>query len=135
MKNTLNHESGFIKIDPSVDDPRFPGFLQGFNRRWFAENCKSVYLCFTPAGTAAALDGGGTAHEIRPNLFDFWQSHHLLQLKVLKNYYSEDLCRAGSGAARRSGCCGMQQPEHEHSRCHLPRTAFAAWRLQSFPGN
>jgi len=56
MKNTLNHESGFIKIDPSVDDPRFPGFLQGFNRRWFAENCKSVYLCFTPAGTAAALD-------------------------------------------------------------------------------
>ena len=56
MKNALNRQPGYLKIDPSLEDVRFPSFLQGFNRRWFAGNCKSVYLCFTPAGTAAALD-------------------------------------------------------------------------------
>ncbi len=55
MKNTLNQQ-GFIKLDPSVADTRFPSFFQGFNRRWFAPNCEAVYLCFTSAGTAAALD-------------------------------------------------------------------------------
>ncbi|MDB5140084.1 MAG: hexose oxidase [Mucilaginibacter sp.] len=52
----MNQQSGYIKIDPSVADARFPSFFQGFNRRWFAGNCKAVYLCFTPAGTTLALD-------------------------------------------------------------------------------
>lgn len=48
--------AGYTKITPSSDDSRFPSFLQGFNRRWFAGNCKAIYLCFTAAGTATALD-------------------------------------------------------------------------------
>jgi hypothetical protein len=56
MKNTFNQQPGYVKFDTSGNDNRFPSFLQGFNRRWFAGNCKSVYLCFTPAGTAEALD-------------------------------------------------------------------------------
>jgi len=56
MNNTATPQSGYLKIDPSKPDPRFPSFFQGFNRRWFAPNCKAVYLCFTATGTAAALD-------------------------------------------------------------------------------
>jgi len=56
MSDILNQHPGYLKIDPSVDDPRFPSFFQGFNRRWFAPNCKAVYLCFTAEGTASALD-------------------------------------------------------------------------------
>ena len=56
MKNNISQQERYIKIDPALEDVRFPSFLQGFNRRWFAGNCKAVYLCFTPAGTAAALD-------------------------------------------------------------------------------
>jgi len=56
MKTTSNQQPGYVKIDLALNDTRFPSFLQGFNRRWFAGNCKAVYLCFTPGGTAAALD-------------------------------------------------------------------------------
>jgi len=56
MTANLNQQKDYIKVDPSVDDSRFPSFLQGFNRRWFAPDCKAIYLCFTPEGTAAALD-------------------------------------------------------------------------------
>jgi len=56
MKTTSNQQPGYVKIDPALKDTRFPSFLQGFNRRWLAGNCMAVYLCFTPAGTAAALD-------------------------------------------------------------------------------
>jgi FAD/FMN-containing dehydrogenase len=56
MKNNLNQQPGYVKIDASVEDTRFPSFFQGFNRRWFAGSCKAVYLCFTPEGTAKALD-------------------------------------------------------------------------------
>ena len=48
--------AGYVKIDTSVGDVRFPSFLQGFNRRWAAGGCKVVYLCFTTAGTVAALE-------------------------------------------------------------------------------
>src|SRR6185312_12901028 len=48
--------AGYTKITPASDDSRFPSFFQGFNRRWFAGNCKAIYLCFNAAGAAAALD-------------------------------------------------------------------------------
>ena len=35
---------------------QIPSFLQGFNRRWFAPNCKAIYLCYTAEGTAEALE-------------------------------------------------------------------------------
>jgi hypothetical protein len=54
--DNLQQQSGYVKINPSASDTRFPSFFQGFNRRWFAGNCQAVYLCFTSAGTAAALD-------------------------------------------------------------------------------
>ena len=47
---------GFVKVDRNSADHRFPSFLQGFNRRWFASGCDAVYLCLTPDGTAEALD-------------------------------------------------------------------------------
>ncbi len=48
--------AGYIKIDSSTADNRFPSFLQGFNRRWFAGNCQTIYLCYTAEGTAEALN-------------------------------------------------------------------------------
>jgi len=48
-------QTGYLKINPAEADSRFPSFLQGFNRRWYAGNCQSVYLCFDSAGTAEAL--------------------------------------------------------------------------------
>jgi len=56
MDINLQQQAGYVKINPSALDTRFPSFFQGFNRRWFAGNCKAVYLCFTPAGTASGLD-------------------------------------------------------------------------------
>lgn len=56
MSNHLTPQPGFIRIDNLTEDHRFPSFLQGFNRRWFAGSCKAIYLCFTPQGTVAALD-------------------------------------------------------------------------------
>lgn len=47
---------GYVEIDRRAGDSRFPSFLQGFNRRWSADRCESVYLCSTAAGTAKALD-------------------------------------------------------------------------------
>lgn len=35
---------------------RLPSFLQGFNMRWNATQCKAIYLCYTACGTAEALD-------------------------------------------------------------------------------
>lgn len=49
-------QSGYQKITASTKDVRFPSFLQGFNRRWFAGSCKAIYLCFDAQGTAKALD-------------------------------------------------------------------------------
>ncbi len=43
-----------VKVDPNT--PQFPSFLQGFNRRWFANNCCVVYLCHTTDGVQAALE-------------------------------------------------------------------------------
>lgn len=48
-------QTGYIRINPTGTDSRFPSFLQGFNQRWFAGNCRAVYLCFDSAGTADAL--------------------------------------------------------------------------------
>jgi FAD/FMN-containing dehydrogenase len=56
MNNELSSSNGYVKIKPSDTDTRFPSFLQGFNRRWFSGNCQAVYLCFTAAGAAKALD-------------------------------------------------------------------------------
>ncbi|MBE7170064.1 MAG: FAD-binding protein [Williamsia sp.] len=56
MNRSANQQPGYIKITPSTGDARFPSFLQGFNRRWAAENCQAIYLCHTPEGTAHALD-------------------------------------------------------------------------------
>jgi hypothetical protein len=47
---------GYPKVVPSSGDPRFPSFLQGFNRRWAATKCQAIYLCYTSEGTARALD-------------------------------------------------------------------------------
>lgn len=46
----------YTKIERSAADGRFPSFLQGFNQRWGAGNCRAVYLCYTPNGVAQALD-------------------------------------------------------------------------------
>jgi FAD/FMN-containing dehydrogenase len=57
--------TGYTKIVRSAADSRYPSFLQGFNRRWFAPRVEAVYLCSTAEGTARALDdalsssGGG----------------------------------------------------------------------------
>lgn len=56
MNNSTIPDSGFIKIGFSNEDTRFPGLLQGFNRRWFAGNCQAIYLCYTAQGSARALD-------------------------------------------------------------------------------
>lgn len=55
MKSINTPIEGYVKINPSLDDNRFPSFLEGFNRRWQSENCEAVYLCFTSDGTAKAL--------------------------------------------------------------------------------
>lgn len=47
---------GYTRLEPGSGDPRFPSLLQGFNRRWFAPNCRAVYLCRNANGVAAALD-------------------------------------------------------------------------------
>jgi galactose mutarotase-like enzyme len=49
-------KQSYQKILKSEVDVRFPAFQQGFNQRWFASNCEAVYLCFTAAGAAEALD-------------------------------------------------------------------------------
>lgn len=46
----------YQKLDVNGSDNRFPGFLQGFNRRWFAGTCQAVYLCYSTQGVIAALD-------------------------------------------------------------------------------
>lgn len=55
-----NHDQSIMneyqKLTVQATDNRFPGFLQGFNRRWFAGKCESVYLCYTTQGVVAALD-------------------------------------------------------------------------------
>lgn len=52
QKNT----TGFSKFPISATDPRFPSFLQGFNKRWYAGSCEVVYVCYTAEGTAVALE-------------------------------------------------------------------------------
>lgn len=47
---------GYQKIKVQDTDNRFPGFLQGFNRRWFAGSCQAVYLCYDTEGVVAALN-------------------------------------------------------------------------------
>lgn len=44
------------KFKPSDNAPQFPSFLQGFNRRWYANNCLMVYLCDTSEGVQNALE-------------------------------------------------------------------------------
>jgi FAD/FMN-containing dehydrogenase len=46
----------YVKIPVKDSTIQIPSFLQGFNQRWFASNCESVYLCYTAEGTAAALE-------------------------------------------------------------------------------
>lgn len=48
--------TGYSKFTLDHNDPRFPSFLQGFNRRWYAGSCEAVYVCHDAEGTAAALD-------------------------------------------------------------------------------
>ncbi len=48
--------NGYSKYSTISDDPRFPSFQQGFNRRWLAKNCEVVYVCYDTEGVAAALD-------------------------------------------------------------------------------
>lgn len=55
MKSTIVPEKGYVKINPSEEDNRFPSFMQGFNRRWDSKNCEAVYLCFTAEGATDAL--------------------------------------------------------------------------------
>ena len=40
------------------NDPQFPSFLQGFNRRWKASNCEVIYLCHTTEDVRRALEKG-----------------------------------------------------------------------------
>ncbi len=47
---------GYTKFIVTGTNPRFPSFLQGFNRRWFAGSCEAVYVCYDAAGTAASLE-------------------------------------------------------------------------------
>ncbi len=47
---------GYAKYPVTAADPKFPSFLQGFNRRWQAGSCEAVYVCYDAAGAAAALD-------------------------------------------------------------------------------
>lgn len=47
--------TGYVKYRVDATDTRFPSFLQGFNRRWFAGSCEAVYVCYDANGTAAAL--------------------------------------------------------------------------------
>lgn len=59
MKNVgFNKRKGELMKHFEVNDktPQFPSFLQGFNRRWFANNCKVVYLCHTTEGVQNALE-------------------------------------------------------------------------------
>ena len=44
------------KLDTNTDHPQLPSFLQGFNRRWYANNCNVVYLCHTTEGVENALE-------------------------------------------------------------------------------
>jgi FAD/FMN-containing dehydrogenase len=44
------------KIIVSEKEPQIPSLLQGFNKRWFADNCTIVYLCNTREGVEQALD-------------------------------------------------------------------------------
>lgn len=50
------YTKGYAKFPVTGTDSRFPSFMQGFNRRWFAGSCEAVYVCYDAAGTAAALD-------------------------------------------------------------------------------
>lgn len=43
-------------IKSSSKSPQFPSFLQGFNRRWYANNCLVVYLCYSTEGVQKALE-------------------------------------------------------------------------------
>lgn len=47
---------GFVEIYRDPADSRFPSFPQGFDRRWCADRCETVYLASTPADMAKALD-------------------------------------------------------------------------------
>jgi hexose oxidase len=47
---------GYTKITVQNTDNRFPGFLQGFNRRWFAGNCNAVYLCYDAIGVVDVVN-------------------------------------------------------------------------------
>jgi len=53
------------KIKTIDKTPQIPSFLQGFNRRWYANNCVVVYLCYSSDGVKNALEeatslyGGG----------------------------------------------------------------------------
>ena len=47
--------TGYTLLPTNAADPRFPSFLQGFNRRWYAAGCEAVYICYDAAGTVRAL--------------------------------------------------------------------------------
>ena len=44
------------KINTNKNHSQFPSFFQGFNRRWFANDCHVVYLCKTTEGVERALE-------------------------------------------------------------------------------
>ena len=46
----------FVRIPVQQNTVQVPSFLQGFNRRWFAQNCEYVYLCYSAQGVADALE-------------------------------------------------------------------------------
>jgi hypothetical protein len=44
------------KFNVDSNAPQFPSFLQGFNKRWFANNCLVVYVCYTSEGVVNAVE-------------------------------------------------------------------------------
>lgn len=44
------------KLNPNDHAPQFPSLLQGFNLRWYANNCLAVYLCYSAEGVQNALE-------------------------------------------------------------------------------
>lgn len=44
------------KVHVNDNGPQIPSLLQGFNRRWFADNCNVVYLCNSSVGVEHALE-------------------------------------------------------------------------------
>ncbi len=50
------NNSSYHKVLVNDQTTQIPSFLQGFNRRWFANNCEAIYLCYTAQGAAEALE-------------------------------------------------------------------------------